>query len=179
MRQRSCGFAPKRLRRMTLSRRIHREPSLLKMCALGWLYVTEERLIVWSAHEFGTSQEAFRDMCTLIESNPDLDAEVQKIHYANGDEAIELTGDRRLKFKARTKSGGRGLTGNRIVLDEAMYLRPGHMGSLVPTLRAVRDPQLLLAGSAGMVDSAVWRSYRDRGRAGGDPRLGWLEYADP
>ena len=152
---------------------------LLKMCALGWLYVTEERLIVWSAHEFGTSQEAFRDMCTLIESNPDLDAEVQKIHYANGDEAIELTGDRRLKFKARTKSGGRGLTGNRIVLDEAMYLRPGHMGSLVPTLRAVRDPQLLLAGSAGMVDSAVWRSYRDRGRAGGDPRLGWLEYADP
>lgn len=151
----------------------------LKMCALGWLYITEQRLVVWSAHEFGTAQESFRDMCQLIEDCPDLDAEVKHIHRANGDESIELRGDRRLRFKARTKSGGRGLTGNKIVLDEAMYLTPTHMGALVPTLRAVPDPQLILAGSAGMVTAAVWRGYRDRGRAGGDARLGWLEWADP
>jgi hypothetical protein len=149
----------------------------LKMMALGWLYVTEERLIVWSAHEFGTSQEAFRDMCELIEGTPDLDREVKQIHRGNGDEAIELTGDRRLKFKARTKGGGRGLTGNRIVLDEAMYLKAAHMGALVPTLRAVRDPQLVFAGSAGMADSHVWRDVRDRGRAGGDESLAWNEWA--
>jgi hypothetical protein len=149
----------------------------LKCMALGWLYVTEERLIVWSAHEFGTAQEAFRDMCELIESTPDLDREVKQIHRGNGDEAIELTHDRRLKFKARTKGGGRGLTGNRIVLDEAMYLKAAHMGALVPTLRAVRDPQLVFAGSAGMGDSHVWRSIRDRGREGGDPSLAWNEWA--
>lgn len=151
----------------------------LKMCALGWLYITEQRLTVWSAHEFGTAQESFRDMCQLIEDCPDLDAEVKQIHRGNGDEAIELRGNRRLRFKARTKSGGRGLTGNKVVLDEAMFLTPTHMGALVPTLRAVPDPQLVLAGSAGMVSAAVWRGYRDRGRAGGDPRLGWLEWADP
>ena len=149
----------------------------LKAMALGWLFVTEERLIVWSAHEFGTSQEAFRDMCELIESTPDLDREVKQIHRGNGDEAIELTDDRRLKFKARTKGGGRGLTGNRIVLDEAMYLRAAHMGALVPTLRAVPDPQLVFAGSAGMADSHVWRAIRDRGRAGGDPSLAYNEWA--
>ena len=149
----------------------------LKAMALGWLFVTEERLIVWSAHEFGTSQEAFRDMCELIESTPDLDREVKQIHRGNGDEAIELTDDRRLKFKARTKGGGRGLTGNRIVLDEAMYLKAAHMGALVPTLRAVPDPQLVFAGSAGMADSHVWRSIRDRGRAGGDPSLAYNEWA--
>lgn len=152
----------------------------LKQMALGWLYVTEERLIVWSAHEFGTAQEAFRDMCELIESTPDLDREVQQIHRGNGDEAIELTGDRRLKFKARTKGGGRGLTGNRVVLDEAMYLKAMHMGALVPTLRAVADPQLVFAGSAGMADSHVWRAQRDRGRAGADVSLAWIEWAsDP
>lgn len=149
----------------------------LKQMALGWLYVTEERLIVWSAHEFGTAQEAFRDMCELIESTPDLDREVQQIHRGNGDEAIELTGDRRLKFKARTKGGGRGLTGNRVVLDEAMYLKAVHMGALVPTLRAVADPQLVFAGSAGMADSHVWRAQRDRGREGGDESLAWFEWA--
>lgn len=151
---------------------------LLKQAALGWLFITEQRLIVWSAHEFPTSQEAFRDMEVLITSCPDLDREVKQIHYGNGEESIELKGDRRLKFKARTKSGGRGLTGDKIVLDEAMYLRATHMGALVPTLRAVPDPQLVLAGSAGMIDSDVWRSYRDRGRAGGAARLGWLEYCD-
>lgn len=151
----------------------------LKMCALGWLYITEQRLIVWSAHEFATAQESFRDMCQLIEDCPDLDAEVKAIHRGNGEEAIELSGDRRLRFKARTKSGGRGLTGSKVVLDEAMYLTPTHMGALVPTLRAVPDPQLVLAGSAGMVSAAVWRGYRDRGRVGDDPKLGWLEWADP
>jgi hypothetical protein len=151
----------------------------LKQAALGWLFITEQRLTVWSAHEFSTSQEAFRDMARLIENCPDLDREVQQIHYGNGEESIELSGDRRLKFKARTKAGGRGLTGDKIVLDEAMYLRAAHMGALVPTLRAVEDPQLVLCGSAGMVDSDVWRDYRIRGRNGGEVGLGFLEFCDP
>lgn len=151
---------------------------LLKMAALGWLFITEDRLIVWSAHEFGTAQEAFRDMQALIESTPDLAREVKHIHRTAGAEAIELRGDRRLRFKARTKGGGRGLTGDRIVLDEAMYLKPDHMGALVPTLRAVPDPQVVYAGSAGMLQSDIWRSVRDRGRAGDDPTLGYLEWGD-
>lgn len=151
----------------------------LKQAALGWLYITEQRLVVWSAHEFGTAQEAFRDMCQLIEDCPDLEREVLAIHRGNGDEAIELTGDRRLKFKARTVSGGRGLSGDKIVLDEAMYLRASHIGALVPTLRARPDPQVVLAGSGGLLVSDVWRSYRDAGRAGGDATLAWLEWCDP
>jgi hypothetical protein len=151
---------------------------LLKMCALGWLFITEDRLTVWSAHEFGTALEAFRDMCQLIESTPDLEREVGHIHRTSGAEAIEMRDGRRLRFKARTKGGGRGLTGNRIVLDEAMYLKADHMGALVPTLRAVPDPQLVYAGSAGMLASDVWRSVRDRGRAGGDTSLAYLEWAD-
>ena len=150
----------------------------LKQCALGWLYVLELRLIVWSAHEFATAQESFRDMCQLIESCPDLDAEVKQIHRGNGDEAIELTGDRRLKFKARTKSGGRGLTGDRVVLDEAMLLKPDMLGALLPTLRAVPDPQVVYAGSAGLLESKDWRNVRDRGRAGGDPSLAYAEWCD-
>ena len=110
-------------------------------------------------------------------STPDLDREVQQIHRGNGDEAIELTGDRRLKFKARTKGGGRGPHGNRVVLDRRCTSKAVHMGALVPTLRAVADPQLVFAGSAGMADSHVWRAQRDRGREGGDESLAWFEWA--
>ena len=152
---------------------------LLKQCALGWLYITEQRLIVWTAHEFSTAQESFRDMRVLIENTPDLDREVKAVHQANGDEAIELKSGQRLKFKARTKGGGRGWTGNKVILDESMYLKPVHMGSLLPTLSAVPDPQVVMAGSAGLLESDVQRAVRERGRRGGDPSLVYMEWCAP
>lgn len=150
----------------------------LKQCAIGWLFLLELRVVSWTAHEFSTAQEAFRDMCQLIESAPDLDREVKQIHRGNGDEMIELTGDRRLKFRARTKSGGRGWTGDRVVFDEAMYVTKAQTASLAPTMRAVRDPQLIFAGSGGLLESAEWRRMRDLGRAGVSPRLAYVAWAD-
>ena len=73
--------------------------AVCKMAALGWLFITEQRLVVWSAHEFRTAQEAFRDMTELVESSPDLDREVKAIYRGNGDEAIELLNGCRLIFK--------------------------------------------------------------------------------
>ncbi len=165
----SCVIAPRQ----------NLKTAVAKMCALGWLFLTEQRLVVWSAHEFRTAQEAFRDMTELIESSPDLDREVKAIYRGNGDEAVELLNGCRLIFKARTKGGGRGLTGDKVVLDEAFALRPVHMGALLPTLAARPDPQVLYGSSAGMVDSDVLRGIRDRGRAGTDKRLAYFEWGDP
>jgi hypothetical protein len=150
----------------------------LKQCALGWLFITDERLVVWSAHEFRTAQEAFRDLSELVEGCRWLESRVKAIHRGNGDEAIELVGDRRLIFKARTKGGGRGLSGRKVILDEAMFVQPVHMGALLPTLSAQPDPQVVYAASAGLAESAVLRGVRDRGRAGGDPRLAYMEHCD-
>jgi len=154
---------------------------LFKMAALGWLFVTDQRLIVWSAHEMNTTKEAFRDLAALIENCPALRKRLAKgpsngIYRGNGDEAIELASGQRIKFKARTHGGGRGLTGDKIVLDEAMFLAPHHMGSLLPTLSAVDDPQVCYGGSAGLAQSDVWRGVRDRGRAGISPSLAYLEF---
>ena len=139
---------------------------LLKQAALGWLFVLPQPLTLWSAHEFGTSQEAFRDMQGLIASSPDLDRRVAKIRTAAGSESIEMKDGSRLRFKARTSGGGRGLTGSKIILDEAFALDPSMMGALMPTLIAVPDPQVIYASSAGMAKSAILRGVRDRGRAG-------------
>jgi hypothetical protein len=150
----------------------------LKMVALGKSFILDRKLIVWSAHEFGTAQEAFRDLTQMIESCPSLDRQVMKIHYGNGDEAIELRDDRRIKFKARTKTGGKGLTGDDVFLDEGFALQPVHMGALLPTLSAKPDPQVLYGSSAGYASSAVLRGVRDRGRTG-DPRLVYMEFCAP
>lgn len=152
---------------------------LFKQAVLGWLFITDQRLIVWSAHEFSTTQEAFRDLDTLITGSDVLRKRVKHIYRGNGDERIELTDDRRLIFKARTKGGGRGLSGDKVILDEAFALQPMHMGALLPTLSARPDPQVLYGSSAGLAESAVLRGVRDRGRAGGDPRLSYFEWCAP
>jgi hypothetical protein len=151
---------------------------VLKQCAIGWMFISDQRLIVWSAHEFRTAQEAFRDMEQLIMGSPMLARRVKNVYRGSGAEAIELLTGQRLIFKARTKGGGRGLTGSKVILDEAFALQPAHMGALLPTLSAVPDPQVLYASSAGDAGADVLRSIRDRGRAG-DPRMSYLEWCFP
>lgn len=147
----------------------------LKAAALGKLYVCEQRLVVWSAHEFAASREAFRDLMIMLESAPDLEREVVKAWTGAGSEAIEFTGDRRLIFKARHAGSARSLSGDTVILDEGYALMPEHMGALVPTLAARPDPQLLIGSSAGMAKSAVLRSLRDRGRRG-SARVAYAEW---
>lgn len=150
---------------------------LLKMAALGWLFITEEELIVWSAHEFNTAMEAHRDMVELIDGSPWLKRRVKTIYNSSADKSIELKSGARLVFKARTQSGGRGLSGKKVILDEGFALQAAHMGSLVPTLSAQPDPQLVYASSAGKANSTVLRGVRDRGRRpGGTGRLGYIEW---
>ena len=161
-----------------ISSRQQMKTGLLKMCALGWLYVLPQPLVIWSAHEFGTSQEAFRDMQSLIASSPDLDRRVAKIRTGAGSESIEMKDGSRLRFKARTSGGGRGLTAPKVILDEAFALEPAMMGALLPTLIAVPDPQVVYGSSAGMAKSAILRGVRDRGRAGSD-RVAYAEWLAP
>jgi hypothetical protein len=147
---------------------------LFKQAALGWLFLTGQRLIVWSAHEFPTAVEAFRDLSELIEGRDWLTRRLKRIYRGNGDESIELMSGARLIFRARTKGGGRGLSGDKVILDEAFALQPVHMGALLPTLSARPDPQVLYGSSAGLADSEVLRGVRDRGRKS----LGRLAYVE-
>ena len=158
--------------------------ALILMAEIGWLYVTDERLVVHSAHMLDTTEEAFVDLRNLITSTPALSRRLAPgtsggIFEGSGRWRIELATGQRLKYRARTKGGGRGLTGNKVVLDEGYALLPTHMGALLPTLSAVPDPQVLTASSAGKAESAVLRDKRDRGRKGLSPRQVYLEWGDP
>jgi hypothetical protein len=53
------------------------------------------------------------------------------------------------------------------------------MGALLPTLSARPNPQVRYASSAGLEDSEILRGVRDRGRKGGDPSLGYIEWCAP
>lgn len=157
---------------------------LAKQCHLGWLFITDQRLVIHSAHEVPTTTEAFNDMVNLITNTPELSKRLPLrppfgMYRTPGRERITLANGQRLQFRARTKSGGRGLTGNKIVLDEAFALTAAQMGALLPTLAVVPDPQILSLSSAGLIESEQLRTLRDRGRAGGQPRMGYREFGVP
>jgi hypothetical protein len=143
------------------------------------LFLLPPDRIVWTAHLFRTSREAFDDFCKCIESSAMLSRRVKKISYSHGEESIELHSGAQLDFLARSSGGGRGLGGKRVVMDEALFLGAGAMGALMPVLSAREDPQVNYGSSAGKTTSEYLARLVKRGRAGGDPSLIWVEYCAP
>lgn len=143
------------------------------------LFLLEPDRIVWTAHLFRTARDAFNDFVRCVDSAPELSRRVKKVTYANGEESIELHSGAKLEFLARSKGGGRGLGGKRVVMDEALILSAESMGALMPTLSARPDPQITYGSSAGTETSDHLYHLKNRGRAGGDPSLIWVEWCAP
>jgi hypothetical protein len=109
------------------------------------LFLLGECLIVHTAHLFETSKEHFRRVQEVIEGTPEFSRRVKKrgIKQSHGEEGIELTRGQRIRFRTRTKGGGRGLGGDLLVLDEAMELPESVHGALLPILSARPNPQVI------------------------------------
>ncbi|MDQ3730303.1 MAG: terminase [Actinomycetota bacterium] len=148
---------------------------------LAGLYLIGERLIVHSAHEFGTSSEHHLRLAAVIEGVPHLRRRLKSIKFANGKESIELKGGQRLVFKARSKGAGRGFTADLVVLDEAMDISEAAHGVILPTLSARPNPQVWYAGSAVDQwvhdDGVVFARIRERGMRADDESLAYFEWA--
>jgi hypothetical protein len=147
--------------------------------ALAGLYLLDERLILHSAHEFKTAAEAFLRIKAVIEGAPHLSKLVKATPSSHGNEGIELVTGQRLRFVARSKSSGRGFTGDTILLDEAQQLPRAAVGALLPTLSARPNPQVCYFGTVPTPenDAEHWTSVRDRGRKGDDASLAWMEWS--
>ena len=80
--------------------------AILEARELAGLFLLGEELILHSAHEFKTGQEAFRRVLNLIENTPDLDRKVKRVRTSHGEEGIETTTGARLRFVARSSGSG-------------------------------------------------------------------------
>lgn len=156
----------------------------LRMIALGWMFVTREQSMVWTAHEVTTAMDSFTNpfrsgLADLVEDSPMLMRRVAAVPKANGAQAIRLKSRALLRFNARTTTGGRGLTADKTIMDEGFGLTAVHMGAVRPIMMARPRAQLIIASSACRERSTVLRDYVNRGRAGGEQRLAYVEWCDP
>ncbi|WIM97831.1 hypothetical protein ACTOB_001385 [Actinoplanes oblitus] len=144
--------------------------SILEIRALAGLFVFREELIMWSAHEYKTAIEAFRRCLKLLRragtqvgNNENLllvDGHVVKVSNTNGEEGFEvlketntdgelvlLAAPRRLKFIARSKSSGRGFSGDLNIIDEAFAYTNEQHEALLFTMSARANPQIIYTSS--------------------------------
>lgn len=160
--------------------------SIIEARMLAGLFLLEEPLLTYTAHQFKTAQEHFLRIRTLIDNAPSWATAKLKRHWARtaaGAEAIELQNGQRLRFLARGSGSARGFSGDVIFLDEAMSLWAAMMGDLIPTLSARGDvtaggPQVYYFGSAGKGEQAlVFKNVRGRAVDGKPGRLFFAEWA--
>jgi hypothetical protein len=148
--------------------------------ACTWLFVMGVELIIWTAHLADTAEKAHEWLKRQIGKNPDLRAQCKwPPPSSNQDRAIELKTGERIEFHTRSGGKARGLTGDKVILDEALFLEPADMGALLPVMVTRPDAQVVYASSSGLLRSEVLRSIRDRGRAGGEDRLAYFEWSAP
>lgn len=165
--------------------------SILEARELVALYAPERqfpgvgaRLSVHTAHEAKTAHEGFERLVGLIEGTAKLRAKLRgKPRQSEGGEVIRLLDGRRIRFRTRVSGGGRGLSGDLLIFDEAMILLQGVHESVWPIVTARENPQIWYAGSAvdkfePLMDEhgIVFSRVRKRGIAG-DADLLYMEWS--
>lgn len=147
---------------------------------LGLFYLGERKLI-HSAHEFATASEALDRMDDRIANNPKLKDRVKSVKRSHGEEGVYLKDGRSLRYKTRTKGGGRGFSADLLVLDEAMYIAEAFLGALMPVISARPNPQMWYTGSAvdqnTMDNGVVFARLRQRALGRSPGRMAYFGWS--
>lgn len=154
--------------------------AVLEALVLAWLFLFDERQVLFSAHELKTALEMYKRIRDLIRGTPDLDRQVAHFYASNEKTSIELHDGREVRFVARSKGSGRGFSADKIVFDEAYNLPDESVDALMPTVGARPNPQIWYTSSAGDKDIApcdVLARVRRRGLRGEDDGLAFFEWS--
>ncbi|MGY2127465.1 hypothetical protein [Blastococcus sp. SYSU DS0617] len=157
--------------------------TLLQVLALWRMYVDGAPLVLGTAQNLGLAEETWTGALQMAEGVPELAREVAHVSRTNGDKYMRLMSGERYKVAAATRSGGRGLSSDLVLLDE---LREHHnweaWSAVTKTTLARPAPQVLGFSNAGDKSSVVLASLRQEALASAADRhttLGIFEWSAP
>jgi hypothetical protein len=147
--------------------------------ALAGVLLFDEQTIICSAHQTDTAREVFQRLLDIIEANPGLEGRVDSVMRALNREFIRFKGGATIRIKARSVSGSRGFSADCLLLDEAQILGTAAWSSILPTMSARENPQAWLLGTppTPQDDGEVFARLRQRGIAGNDSHMAYLEWS--
>lgn len=149
--------------------------SILEARELAAMFLFGEKVTLHSAHHFKTAAEHHQRLESLIRNselveymqgyNGDPHGKIPGIKTGNSGMSFTAANGNRILFAARSSGSARGFTADLVVFDEAYDLPRSVQASMLPTLASKslnESPQIWYASSAGMPDSEVLKSIRDR-----------------
>lgn len=146
---------------------------------LAGLFLFDERLIVHSAHQLKTALEAFRRIEQIVIANDSLTRKVRRIMRSKGEGGFELMSGARLMFFSRAGGSGRGFSGQRNVADEAQELDGEEMASILPTMAAQLDAQIVYTFTPPRLPGSHVAALRRQAIAGTDNRTTYHGWENP
>lgn len=160
--------------------------SLVEIKNLWKMYVLGVPLVIGTAQQLDKAEESWNKAVEIVESVPELAAEVKHIDKTNGKKALSLVGGPRWKIETASRRGGRGLSGDDVNLDELReHQHWDAWGAVTKTTMARPNAQVWAFSNAGDDRSVVLNDLQAKGRAAAehpeaaDLTLGFFEWSAP
>jgi hypothetical protein len=158
--------------------------TLMQILALWRMYVDGANLVIGTAQNLDVAEEAWTGAVEMAEGVPELAAEIAAVDRTNGKKALRLESGERYKVAAASRRGGRGLSGDLVLLDELREHQTWDAwGAVTKTTMARPNPQILCLSNAGDEMSVVLEHLRQQGYATvhgeGERSLGIFEWSAP
>lgn len=140
--------------------------TLMQVLSLWRMFIDGAPLVIGTAQNLDVAEEQWQGAVEIAESIPDLAAEVGQVSRVNGKKFLRLVSrdgspGGRYKVAAASRKGGRGLSGDLVLLDE---LREHHnwmaWGAVSKTTMARARAQVWCASNAGDLMSVVLNFLR-------------------
>jgi phage terminase large subunit-like protein len=157
----------------------------VQILSLWALYVDGAQLVLGTAQNLDVAEECWQGSVDLAEGIPDLASEIASVNRTNGKKALCLQSGPRYKVAAASRRGGRGLTGDLVVLDELREHQTWDAwAAITKTTMARKDALVVCLSNAGDMQSVVLSHQRDLGilaieEGNTDSRIGLFEYSAP
>lgn len=135
--------------------------TLMQILSLWRMFVDGAPLVIGTAQNLDIAEEVWQGAVDMAKEVPDLAAEIDKVDLTNGKKALRLVSGSRYKVQAATRRGGRGLSGDLILLDELREHQTWDAWSAVTKTTMARDKaQIWAASNAGDMTSVVLSHLR-------------------
>jgi hypothetical protein len=145
--------------------------TLAQVLALFFMYVRAARLVIGTAQNLDIAEEVWAGAVEIAEDVPELAAAIKRVNQTNGKKSLDLDGGERYKVQTASRRGGRGLSGDLILLDELREHQSWDAWGAITKTTMARALALILAlSNAGDASSIVLRYLRKMAHAAlGDP----------
>ncbi|QOI67648.1 terminase large subunit [Arthrobacter phage Orcanus] len=145
--------------------------TLAQVLALFFMYIRGARLVIGTAQNLDIAEEVWAGAVEIAQECEDLAAEIKKVNQTNGKKSLDLETGERYKVQTASRRGGRGLSGDLILLDELREHQSWDAWGAITKTTMARALALILAlSNAGDASSIVLRYLRKMAHASlGDP----------